>query len=231
MRKKLNVCVFVLIGILFLVWDSTAAQEKLSTPQAPDSSASTKFPAAKQPAAQARAEADEKPGNEAEGKDGPEQLRKRAEWFYKQRSSVNGHIPAGARVRAFQHMQQMMTAEGKLTRRADGWFAAAVSPEIGASSFPAWAPIGPTPTTGGVFSPVTGRISTIAVDPSDATGNTVLLGGAQGGIWHSTNAGATLPPPAPLPPSISLSLSLLLPPSLQLIRLRARPMAARSLLR
>jgi hypothetical protein len=98
-----------------------------------------------------------RPGNDAEGKDGPEQLRKRAEWFYKQRASVNGHIPAGARVRAFQHMRQMMTAEGKLTRRADGSFAATVSPEISASSFPAWAPIGPTPTTGGVFSPVTGQ--------------------------------------------------------------------------
>jgi hypothetical protein len=194
MLKKLNVCVFVPIGILFLVLDSTAAQEKPNAPQAPDSSASTKFLAAKQQAAQAKAEADEKPGSEAEGKDGPEQLRKRAEWFYKQRASVNGHIPAGARVRAFQHMQQMMTAEGKLTRSADGSFAAAVSPEISASSFLAWAPIGPTPTTGGVFSPVTGRITTIAVDPSDASGNTVLIGGAQGGIWRSTDAGVTWTP-------------------------------------
>ena len=36
-----------------------------------------------------------------------------------------------------------------------------------------------------------GRITTIAVDPSDATGNTVLIGGAQGGIWRSTDAGVT----------------------------------------
>jgi photosystem II stability/assembly factor-like uncharacterized protein len=121
-------------------------------------------------------------------KDGPDQIRKRDEWFYKQRSSVNGHIPAGARFRAFQHMQRMMEAEGKLVRRADGSYVAA---RTQAASSPTWASIGPTPTTGGTFSPVTGRVTTIAVDPSDPTGNTVLIGGAQGGIWRSIDAGVT----------------------------------------
>jgi len=44
-----------------------------------------------------------------------------------QRSSVSGHIPAGARFKAFQHMQRMMEAEGKLVRQPDGSYAAANS--------------------------------------------------------------------------------------------------------
>jgi len=127
-------------------------------------------------------------------KDGPDAIRKREEWFYKQRSSVSGRIPAGARLRAFQHMQRMMEAEGKLVRRPDGSYAAvapkaAIAPQASVTS--AWTPIGPSPTTGGTFSPVTGRVTTIAVDPNDASGNTVLIGGAQGGIWRTTDAGAT----------------------------------------
>src|SRR5208283_1085996 len=85
------------------------------------------------------------------------------------------------------HMQRMMEAEGKLVRRADGSYAPAAQSSAGTS----WTSIGPTPTTGGTFSPVTGRITTIAVDPTDSSGNTVLIGGAQGGIWRSTDAGAT----------------------------------------
>ena len=135
---------------------------------------------------------DKAPGAEAD-KDGPEQIRKRDEWFYKQRSSVNGRIPAGARFKAFQHMQRMMAAEGKLVLRPDGSYAD-VAPQrlspCGAVTS-TWTSIGPTPTTGGFFSPVTGRVTTIAVDPSDTTGNTVLIGGAMGGIWRSTDAGAT----------------------------------------
>src|SRR5579864_1889350 len=120
--------------------------------------------------------------------DGPDEIDKRAEWFYKQRSSVNGHVPAGARLRAYEHLQRMMVAEGKLKQRVDGTYAE-VLPESGTST-QAWTSIGPRPTLGSSFGPVTGRITTIAVDPSDSTGNTVLIGGAQGGIWRTTNAGA-----------------------------------------
>lgn len=160
---------------------------------------SDRFPAAKQQAqppsgaprdSDADSQEDEQGKQGKEEKDSPEAIRKRDEWFYKQRSSVNGHIPGGARLKALRHMQRMMAAEGKLVLRADGTYAPA-TPQAGSTSFPAWSSIGPTPTTGGTFSPVTGRITTIAVDPSDTTGNTVLIGGAQGGIWRSTDAGLT----------------------------------------
>ncbi len=125
-----------------------------------------------------------------------DQLRKREEWFYKQRADSHGHIPAGARLKAFQHMQRMMEAEGKLVRQPDGGYLA-VTPEAGPAVGGTWSPLGPAPTTGGFFSPVSGRIEAIAVDPAPLTGSvgdTVLVGGAQGGIWRSTDGGATWTP-------------------------------------
>jgi large repetitive protein len=43
---------------------------------------------------------------------------------------------------------------------------------------------------------VSGRATAVAVDPADATGNTVYIGGAYGGVWKSTNAGPLSPNPA-----------------------------------
>jgi hypothetical protein len=123
-------------------------------------------------------------------KDNPELVQKRMEWFYKQRAFPFSNIPAGARMNAFTHMQRMMENEGKLVRNPDGTFAPALA-NVTLPPPPTWSAIGPAPTSGGFFSPVTGRVTTIAVDPSDATGNTVLIGGAQGGIWRSTDGGAT----------------------------------------
>lgn len=37
---------------------------------------------------------------------------------------------------------------------------------------------------------VSGRATSVLIDPADVTGNTVLLGGAYGGLWKSTNAGS-----------------------------------------
>jgi hypothetical protein len=73
----------------------------------------SKFPTAKAQSAAASEDADaDAPKQKAVGKDkdGPDELRKRDEWFYKQRSSANGHIPAGARAKALAHMQRMMEA-------------------------------------------------------------------------------------------------------------------------
>lgn len=177
--------------LLIVVCIGFAATARAQDKPAPSNNAAppTKFPAAKSlPNTSSAADAGSggDPGSPAD-KDSPDAIRKRDEWFYKQRASVHGRIPAGARQKAFQHMQRMMAAEGKLEQRPDGSYAA-VTPQV---TTPAWTSIGPTPTTGGTFSPVTGRITTIAVDPSDTTGNTVLIGGAQGGVWRSTDAGTT----------------------------------------
>ncbi|HEX3473087.1 MAG TPA: choice-of-anchor D domain-containing protein, partial [Silvibacterium sp.] len=52
----------------------------------------------------------------------------------------------------------------------------------------AWQPVGPAQVTTSAYGAVTGRISSIAVDPSDASGNTVYVGATGGGVWKSTNA-------------------------------------------
>jgi hypothetical protein len=142
-------------------------------------------------------------------KDGPNAIRKRDEWFYKQRSSANGHIPAGARAKALEHMQRRLEAEGRLVRRPDGSFAEVAPRSTAVTPFATpvtntWSSIGPTPTAGGFFSPVTGRITTIAIDPTDATGNTLLIGGALGGIWRSTNAGASWTAEGDQDPSLAM---------------------------
>jgi hypothetical protein len=56
----------------------------------------------------------------------------------------------------------------------------------------AWQPLGPTAILTATFGELTGRITSIAVDPNDATGNTVYLGATGGGVWKSTNAAGPL---------------------------------------
>jgi hypothetical protein len=64
------------------------------------------------------------------------------------------------------------------------------------SSSAYWTPIGPSPIPNGqttsIATPVSGRITAIAVDPADA--NTVYIGGAQGGVWKTTNGGTSWTP-------------------------------------
>jgi hypothetical protein len=66
------------------------------------------------------------------------------------------------------------------------------TPEQSASG---WVSLGPAPLASdasGVgldnYGWVSGRVTSIAIDPSDASGNTVYVGGAYGGVWKSTNA-------------------------------------------
>ena len=52
----------------------------------------------------------------------------------------------------------------------------------------AWQAIGPNQVASLSYGNVTGRVSAIAIDPADATGNTVYVGTTGGGVWKSTNA-------------------------------------------
>ncbi|WP_124848090.1 S-layer family protein [Acidipila sp. EB88] len=52
----------------------------------------------------------------------------------------------------------------------------------------AWQPAGPVQLSTAAYGLVTGRVSSLAVDPNDASGNTVYLGATGGGVWKSTNA-------------------------------------------
>ena len=179
---------FLLIPLVLLMLGPNALpQEKANRSERSTTPAVKSLPAKSHPSPSQRADAEEQsvPGNLGERDDDSDLIRKRAEWFYRQRSSANGHIPAGARLKAFQHIQRMMLAAGNL---------------VGGT----WSPLGPAPTTGGFFSPVSGRIEAIAIDPSDPSGNTVLIGGAQGGIWRSTDGGTTWTPTGDSNPSLAM---------------------------
>ncbi|MFZ0630768.1 MAG: choice-of-anchor D domain-containing protein [Acidobacteriaceae bacterium] len=53
---------------------------------------------------------------------------------------------------------------------------------------PTWQPVGPSQVNTAGWNLITGSVISLAADPSDASGNTVYLGTAGGGVWKSTNA-------------------------------------------
>lgn len=55
----------------------------------------------------------------------------------------------------------------------------------------AWSAVGPARVQTSLYGQVTGRITAVAIDPSDTTGNTVYIGTAGGGVWKSVNAAGT----------------------------------------
>jgi predicted small lipoprotein YifL len=61
-----------------------------------------------------------------------------------------------------------------------------------ASLTAAWQAIGPSSVLSPTFGNLTGRITAIAPDPNDASGNTVYLGTTGGGVWKSINAAGPL---------------------------------------
>jgi hypothetical protein len=61
----------------------------------------------------------------------------------------------------------------------------------------AWTSLGPIPHPSDAsgtglqdYNWVSGRATSVAVDPNDASGNTLYIGAAGGGVWKSSNAGA-----------------------------------------
>jgi hypothetical protein len=112
-----------------------------------------------------------------------EPVRRRAEWFFRKRASANGHIPTSLLLQAFAQNRKMVSADGTFLERV-----AALTPDI-SPSLHSWTPLGPQPTANTAFyGNVSGRVTALAVDPCDATGNTVYAGGADGGVWVSFNA-------------------------------------------
>lgn len=68
-----------------------------------------------------------------------------------------------------------------------------VEPRTASSATASWQPVGP----GSVITPgyglVSGRISALAFDPADATGNHLYVGATGGGVWVTQNAGSSNP--------------------------------------
>jgi hypothetical protein len=130
-------------------------------------------------------------------------------WNRRGRTVPGGESAAGLRLRAYRQKMAL-----RALRAASPFLSYSTSSLI--STYPAqqsvdgapasstgWVPVGPAPlasdaTGDGMqdYNWVSGRATSVLIDSADATGNTVLLGGAYGGLWKSTNAGSLNSNPA-----------------------------------
>jgi len=121
----------------------------------------------------------QEPNNFERDEDGASILRQREDWFYQQRAYPHKKIPTGARLNALHQLDLELEAERLHPMVVPMGVAA-----------PAWKFIGPkpieTPYTDRV---VSGRVSAIAIDPTNT--DVIYAGAAEGGVWKTTNAGAT----------------------------------------
>ena len=51
-----------------------------------------------------------------------------------------------------------------------------------------WQPVGPAQVASVAYGAISGRITSISIDPADPTGNTIYAGTTGGGVWKSINA-------------------------------------------
>ena len=128
------------------------------------------------------------------------------EWFYGQRKYPATTLPPDAIGKALRAAKRNNTPKrGPEPRRQ----ARRESKATAALTVPSWVPLGPSQIPGGqtdtslgggpnpfAAGTVSGRVSAIAVDPTDP--NTVYCGGAQGGVWKTTNALAASPTWTPI---------------------------------
>jgi uncharacterized protein (TIGR03437 family) len=113
-------------------------------------------------------------------------------YFYDQRESPAAEFPEGGRLRAYRLLEGM---ERDLKTRKSNARAAAFSG--------AWKSIGPQPIAYLGPSYVTsGRVTSLAVDPR--SNDVVYLGGANGGVWKTTDGGATWNPITDDQPSLAI---------------------------
>ena len=130
---------------------------------------------------------DEKPAAEADR----DHVKERAEWFLRGRVAP-GKSAAELRRRAYEAKMQARSARLARAHAADANLQP--PPTLGS-----WTPLGPVPLASDAsgtgfqdYHQVSGRATAVAIDPADPTGNTVYIGGAQGGVWKSTNAATSI---------------------------------------
>jgi len=136
-------------------------------------------------------------------------------WNQRGRTVPPGGSAAGLRFRAYRQKMAMRTGRAASSRSTPppkrGLDGAPSSSQTGSesgapgssTSSTVWTAVGPAPLAsdatgdgGQNYNWVSGRATSVVIDPADASGNTVLLGGAYGGLWKSTNAGSLNSNPA-----------------------------------
>ena len=117
-----------------------------------------------------------------------QKLKARDRYLLRGRTAPPGQSPAALRLKAYR--QKIANRDAAAAGRV---FAAQPGPipQVGG---PQWISLGPAPLISyqNIYGPVSGRVTSVALDPTDSTGNTLFAASATGGIWQSLNA-ATLP--------------------------------------
>ncbi len=129
-------------------------------------------------------------------------VKERNEWFLRGRV-VQGRASAELRHRAYiTKMQMRLRRAAALAASTSTVVHSEVSnsqlsnsQSSNAQSLNLWTPLGPLPLASDAsgngtqdYHQVSGRATAVAIDPADPTGNTIYIGGAQSGVWKSTNA-------------------------------------------
>ncbi|HKG21193.1 MAG TPA: hypothetical protein VKC34_04785, partial [Blastocatellia bacterium] len=112
----------------------------------------------------------------------------RSEWFLFQRTYPYDSFPGEGRRLAWERALKEK-AEGERARKGKA------QPQAILAATDSWRQIGPSPTQSAFMSnwgQTSGRINTVAVSPASA--QLVLVGSSTGGIWRSTNGGASFIP-------------------------------------
>jgi hypothetical protein len=110
------------------------------------------------------------------------------DWF------LRGRLVPGKSAAELRHGAHQTKMRARAARLARAGIAHPNSQPLPSSG--AWVPLGPVPlasnpsgaSSGPDYYQVSGRATAVAIDPADSTGNTLYIGGAQGGVWKSTNA-------------------------------------------
>ncbi|HEX6851445.1 MAG TPA: hypothetical protein VF139_08535 [Candidatus Polarisedimenticolaceae bacterium] len=105
-------------------------------------------------------------------------ISERERWEILRRLGADGMIPFDARGRALRQLRANLASGllGEATDSIDG---------------DRWIPLGPSPISAGPAS-FSGRVTALAAHPTQA--GTVYAGGAQGGVWKTTDGGSTWTP-------------------------------------
>jgi|GEM_PF-4951672 len=111
------------------------------------------------------------------------------------KSAVSGVPPRVNQARRFMERRgwpqfRSRPAENRFTPLLSSQLLGASSGSTASTAI--WQPLGPSAVISPNFGLVTGRVSSIALDPSDPSGNRVYVGTTGGGVWVSGTAGSVI---------------------------------------
>src|SRR5436190_12213277 len=183
-RKTVATIAIVTLLLVLMIWSfgSSAANQQNAPEQNPG--AAQQSSAVFRDQDQDENEPDADLGKFGSRIDREEYLRARDEYIARRRGIEPGRpFDPSLRGRAIETMERQ-----EKNRRFESIINGDITPAAGG----AWTPIGPLTLPNGVgpsTGPTSGRVTAIAVDPSNS--NKVYLGTAQGGVWRSLDGGTT----------------------------------------